>query len=331
MTWPIQTQSEQYSAFEDGYRFAKDYHTEDLPEGLIGAMGGPSITAGMLNTRTADAANEVWSPDGGTGPGGGGIGRLPIGLGGGGGAGSRALPGGGAQVPSVTPRTLPAPTAPPAPAAPAPALPPSSFGQGAQGTAFPKGTQYSYREAVDTFGMPPESHAYHTEEQEPFTSGPGRSFNPDYGYEPSGYDERRTEAVQGDDESGYNWGPAPGHDPAAEPGPHPDFHDGTPHPFGTPVYQPSRGSYARRHSSFSGARPRLDRSGPTKEAFGTMPQQQQVPMWPGHGYAPGHRVGLPWRDQVIPGTVTHLDGQLVGVGWDDRQHSSEEPADLRPL
>jgi hypothetical protein len=58
---------------------------------------------------------------------------------------------------------------------------------------------------------------------------------------------------------------------------------------------------------------------------------QVVPGWVGHGYAPGHRVGLPWRQQVIPGTVTHLDGQQLGVRWDDGQHSTEEPSDLRPL
>ncbi|QWT30407.1 hypothetical protein OLP41_gp201 [Mycobacterium phage I3] len=60
-------------------------------------------------------------------------------------------------------------------------------------------------------------------------------------------------------------------------------------------------------------------------------QPQVVPGWVGHGYVPGHRVGLPWRDSVIPGTVTHLDGQQLGIRWDDGQHSTEEPADLRPL
>lgn len=67
----------------------------------------------------------------------------------------------------------------------------------------------------------------------------------------------------------------------------------------------------------------------TKTALAISPQV--VPGWVGHGYVPGHRVGLPWRDQLIPGTVTHLDGQEVGVRWDDGQHSSEEAADLRPL
>ncbi|AON96889.1 hypothetical protein BI081_gp218 [Mycobacterium phage Tonenili] len=64
---------------------------------------------------------------------------------------------------------------------------------------------------------------------------------------------------------------------------------------------------------------------------GAAVQPQVVPGWVGHGYVPGHRVGLPWRDTVIPGTVTHLDGQQVGIRWDDGQHTTEEPADLRPL
>jgi len=50
-----------------------------------------------------------------------------------------------------------------------------------------------------------------------------------------------------------------------------------------------------------------------------------------HGFAPGHRIGLPYRDIVIPGTVTHLDGGNVGVRWDDGQHSSENPWDILPL
>lgn len=73
-----------------------------------------------------------------------------------------------------------------------------------------------------------------------------------------------------------------------------------------------------------------------KTALAEAPAQPQapaqaVPGWIGHGYAPGHRVGLPWREQVIPGTVTHLDGPEVGIRWDDGQHSTEEPSDLRPL
>lgn len=50
-----------------------------------------------------------------------------------------------------------------------------------------------------------------------------------------------------------------------------------------------------------------------------------------HGYFPSNRVGLPYKDTIIPGTVTHLDGMNVGVRWDDGQHSSEDPVDIHPL
>jgi len=64
------------------------------------------------------------------------------------------------------------------------------------------------RTAVNTHGMDPESHAYHTEL--PYGPGPGRIYNPDFReYEPSDEDERRQEAVGEDDDSGYNWGPEP--------------------------------------------------------------------------------------------------------------------------
>lgn len=49
------------------------------------------------------------------------------------------------------------------------------------------------------------------------------------------------------------------------------------------------------------------------------------------GYQPAHRVGLPWRESVIPGTVIGLDGPNVGVRWDDGQYSTEEPHNIRLL
>ena len=55
------------------------------------------------------------------------------------------------------------------------------------------------------------------------------------------------------------------------------------------------------------------------------------PVWLGHAYVPGHRVGMPWRDIVLPGTVTHLEGTNVGVRWDDGQHSTEEAGAIQPL
>jgi hypothetical protein len=70
-------------------------------------------------------------------------------------------------------------------------------------------------------------------------------------------------------------------------------------------------------------------SSETKTALAVSPQV--VPGWIGHGYAAGHRVGLPLPQGTFKGTVTHLDGQEVGIRWDDGQHSTEEPKDLRPL
>jgi hypothetical protein len=59
------------------------------------------------------------------------------------------------------------------------------------------------------------------------------------------------------------------------------------------------------------------------------PAQMQVPM--GGGYQPAHRVGLPWRGQVIPGTVINLEGPNVNVRWDDGQYSTEEPHNIQLL
>jgi hypothetical protein len=72
---------------------------------------------------------------------------------------------------------------------------------------------------------------------------------------------------------------------------------------------------------------------PTASVRQSAPVVPQVadPVWLGHGYAPGNRIGLQWRDGTIPGTVTHLDGPNVGVRWDDGQHSTEEPQDIHRL
>ena len=70
------------------------------------------------------------------------------------------------------------------------------------------GGMLNTRTAVNVDGMDPESHAYHTEL--PYGPGPGREWNPDFReYEPSDEDERRSELVGEDDDSGFNWGPEP--------------------------------------------------------------------------------------------------------------------------
>jgi len=205
------------------------------------------------------------------------------------------------------------------------------------------------RTAVNTMGMDPNSHAYHGDERELMPS-PNPQFEPDY------YGEESPGVAQ-DDESGYNWGPEPGHDPGAEPGPDPNFHDGQPLPFGTPTYHPGGSSFsATRHrtaddggSDLPAFTPNLYSPGDKLDAKSMLlggepehwvtalaaPQAQPAapaaPVWLGHTYAPAHRVGMPWRGQTLPGTVTHLDGTNVGVRWDDGQHSVEEPSAIHPL
>ena len=49
------------------------------------------------------------------------------------------------------------------------------------------------------------------------------------------------------------------------------------------------------------------------------------------GYQPGHRVGLPWRDEVVRGTVIGLDGDQPAIRWDDGQYSTEETRNILPL
>ena len=73
--------------------------------------------------------------------------------------------------------------------------------------------------SVNTRGMDPDEHAYHTEA--PYGPGgewvgdedghraPRRHWNPDAGWEPTDEDEHRSELVGEDDDSGYNWGPTP--------------------------------------------------------------------------------------------------------------------------
>ena len=57
-----------------------------------------------------------------------------------------------------------------------------------------------------------------------------------------------------------------------------------------------------------------------------------APVVPGaHGFLPGHRVGVPWRGQLIPGIVTDLDGSNVWVRWHDGQYTCEEPPNLQLL
>lgn len=227
----------------------------------------------------------------------------------------------------------------------------------------------SRRQAVETWGMDPESHAYHEMPHHQPDPREGWERNEGGRWEPPGYveraEEKADEGIGQDDLSGYNWGPEPGFEPGAESGPHPDFRGDRPHPMGTPVYRPG-GGYGDRPPSFSAARRHTADDGPGpgpismmdqgglgefqgdlgRDLFTPMYFRERAPdswaMMLGasktsgvvfqHGLIPGHRVGLPYQNSVIPGTVTHLqpDAQ-VGVRWDDGQHSVESPGDIYRL
>jgi len=210
------------------------------------------------------------------------------------------------------------------------------------------------KESVNTYGMDPEEHAYHGElpwgpggevVNEEGARNPRREWDPNYGYEPTDLDERLREQVGEDDESGYNWGPAPHGIPESQVGP-------SAHPFGTPIYNPRSSPY----DNISGRRLGFNRQaeeGPVEgdalganlfgdvsndpELFTYMfrarPPDERAYMLGGLGVlTPGSRVGLPYNGTMIPGVVTHFspDSQ-VGVRWHDGQHSVEDPGDIRPL
>ncbi len=293
MTWPIQRQSDQYEALNgNDLRFAKEYETRDLPEGLVNMLGkGVGITAGLNDPRRmrreADLpANPTVTTEPSTVPGSAGAGN-PIEYGG-----------------------------------------PESSAAGAS-------ESFSRTIAVNTRGMDPYSEAYHGHPEGGYRMEQ-HGFGPPELAEEERY-ERNAQGIEDDDASGYNWGPEPHHytDEAFREEPQTQLQplDDMLTQVGPPTPPEHRDYYAQfgPHLSFMTALPAEE--GPAQKTGLAAPATTPavVPGWVGHGYVPGHRVGLPWRDQIIPGTVTHLDGQEVGVGWDDGQHSTEEPADLRPL
>lgn len=109
-------------------------------------------------------------------------------------------------------------------------------------------------------------------------------------------------------------------------------------PFGLTLYPNAHGVVPTRDQAFQAADKAL--AHPMRQR-GLQPRtaevavdpaaQQQMVMPAAGGYQPAHRVGLPWRDTVIPGTVIGLDGQNIGVRWDDGQYSSEEPHNIQLL
>lgn len=430
MSMPIQRQSESFGYFDDGPRYARDRSSTELPRGLAGLINtsGPRITAGLLNTRTAGVTDPDPSDQEGVAemnwpgwkrrnldedgqpyqdwpnPN-----RSPeqrrdeayqewI---------SRGAPHHGSRTAScdycgeeghdwdIHPEAH---------------RDVAEWEREKSLLEFPFGDhREAFRLAVNVDGMDPASHAYHQESYGgPYDAGggwvgdedgyraPRRDWNPDYGYEPTDEDERNHELVGEDDDSGYNWGPEPHPEDEYGPGPSPDFHDGSPLPFDTPIYNPRSAPY----DTHTGSRHPFDRTAsgghgvPWEEdgeggwhhpvgGFRVVPSDEEpgryqllaphvgrgsdlakvffphddphalmehatysmggpkpttkvsfapAPPVPGaHAYQPAHRVGLPWRDQVIPGTVIGLDGPHVAIRWDDGQYSNEEPHNIRLL
>ena len=357
MSMPVQRQSDQFSIFDDGVRYANDRTPVEIPDGLIGVLNtsGPRITAGLLNTRQGTAGPDFrkkapWdlSDDQLDAK----INQL-----------KRKHPNGHSDIDAHENEK--------------------------------DSRSREARIAVNTDGMDPNSHAYHQESYGgPYDAGggwvgdedgyqaPARDWNPDYGYEPTDEDEHNHELVGEDDDSGYNWGPDPSdhlhpgdieHSPSAEPFDTPIYNPrsapydnitGSRHPFDRtaacqacngPVYHVSGEGFVHADddghegweldehhpaepdweddeqlglSSLEGWHERnelMDRQS-AKTAFAPAP-----PVPGAHAYQPAHRIGLPWRDQVIPGTVIGLDGPQVAVRWDDGQYSNEEAHNIRPL
>lgn len=276
---PIQRQSDAYKAFDDGVRYAKDYETRDLPEGLVNALSrGVGITAGLNDPRRMKREADAY------------------------------------------------------------AVPTDGYGAGPRSGDFGRD------------GGPAVPTSYHAEDDQSALTGysPDELQYQEHGLDPHQHipEEQVTEAPPAhSDVAGFGWGGYDDFDPHSAENLPPDAHE---------QFDPHMASFteARSHTAEDGPAPgpglfnpmmfqpgeRLDArslalGGPVGEQWVTAAamQPQVVPGWVGHGYVPGHRVSLPIPQGNFQGTVTHLDGQQVGIRWDDGQHSSEEPKDLRPL
>lgn len=308
MSMPIQRQSEAYGAFDDGsHRFAKDYETHDLPEGLVGMLAGRRISAGLNNPRAyreadvgaaMDSLGDTFGQeanrgfDGTLGGFGSALGDAASNIGGG-------LVDAGSKLfdPKVTQGT---PTAP-----------------AGVGTPPPTNINASHQAG---FGAYPDSSGFGRED----LSGHG-------GYDPQAEDQDYfDQAPPTQDPGGFGFGGYEDYDPHSSENLPPDY---------GAQFGPHMSSFttARRHCADGGPGNSTEDLNGTTSVYGgedkvaAAVQPQVVPGWVGHGYSPGHRVGLPWREQLIKGTVTHLPGQEVGIRWDDGQHSTEQPSDLRPI
>lgn len=173
-----------------------------------------------------------------------------------------------------------------------------------------------------------------------------------------------------DDESGYNWGPVPpehygaiSEDYSGGDEDDPDWvRENSPR---QQEHNKRRGEEIENSKNIFGSRHPFDRAAATRLAKdgdctcwegyervpGTEPcasgscrkksartaadaavmDPSQMQPLQGGGYQIAHRVGLPWRGKVIPGTVINLDGPNVAIRWDDGQYSTEEPHNIQLL
>jgi len=321
MSMPIQRQSDTYGAFDDGsHRFAKDYETHDLPEGLVGMLAGRRISAGLNDPRRMQREADA-DPDAAWGQVGDTLGDMgtAIGDGEGGnrltdsqfgdlasGTGHALAETGRSLVDGIgdmfSPNTVQGtPTAPPGVGTPTPTNI-NAYRQGGFG-AYPDSNNFA-REDLSGHGFD-DGGEHLSPPEEQFGQDPSQHI-------PESYVDQ---APPTQDPGGFGFGGYEDYDPHSSENLPPDY---------GAQFGPHMSSFTTAHSAEGGPAPK-------QPVTAAAVQPQVVPGWVGHGYSPGHRVGLPWRDQVIPGTVTHLPGQEVGVRWDDGQHSTEEPSDLRPI
>jgi hypothetical protein len=310
MSMPIQRQSEAYSVFDDGPRFARDRSSTDLPKGLAGLVNsmGPRITGGLLNTRQAakefhwQAHDDEFYPEveGYSSP------------------GARMLQKRLRDSQGNRPEPEPVDWDSIAPPKPKPrharqAGYPSD-GPRDHGGAGPDGgpsVPDSYYDDDDDFDGDPKD-------------PPGTALEDPWGHRASRHPFDRTAACQSCGGEVYHIS-GEGF-----------VHDDTDDHSGWEIDEHHRAEPDDdddRNLGLSSAEAWNDREG-RRVALAPAPQDPaamapQVPA--GGGFQPAHRVGLPWRDSVIPGTVIGLDGPSVAVRWDDGQYSTEEPHNIQLL
>ena len=331
MSMPIQRQSEQFSIFDDGPRYARDRSSTDLPQGLAGLINstGPRIQAGLLNTRTAAGYD---------------FGRGPRDHGGAGPDGGPAVPDWYYDGDSEDEEDDPL------------------FGQDPD-RFVPEHLVHGHRQASrrpfdrtaahcpecdQPCDVEIEGHGYEEKYQEfPVSDCCGAELDDDGPDPDRDYDTWKDDQILDHDwhegslrpfdraaagrlaacqECGGDVLPRSGNwEHVDGPSDHladPDDDDVANDEYGEGL-DPARGMDAYKQH----------REG-RRVALAPAPALQDPAMAPqvpvGGGFQAGHRVGLDWRDRTIPGTVIANDGQ-VHIRWDEGQYTSEDPSEVHLL